>query len=181
MKTREEGKTIIALAMVAIMLASVFAATVPIVSAESRGDNFNHIVKQTEPQKVLIGQNLQFEGFDTAPVVYRFVYDDVENIYTADDNNRIYNVNWPTSGVYYVNCNRSNLTDCDAPLLVEYADIPLELKVVGTTLIVDTTGINLFPQDLVDLVIIGPVGQIKIDEKNNQTFTVDAGKWRQIK
>lgn len=80
-----------------------------------------------------------------------------------------------------MNCNWSNLTDCDAPLLVEYADIPLELKVVGTTLIVDTTGINLFPQDLVDLVIIGPVGQIKIDEKNNQTFTVDAGKWRQIK
>jgi parallel beta-helix repeat protein len=38
-------------------------------------------------------------------------------------------------------------------------------------LIVDTTRINLFPQDLVDLVIIGPAGQIKIDKMNNQTFT----------
>jgi nitrate reductase cytochrome c-type subunit len=93
MKTREEGKTIIALAMVAIMLASVFAATVPIVSAESRGDNFNHIVKQTEPQKVLIGQNLQFEGFDVPPTVYRFVSGDIENAYMTDDNNRVYNVN----------------------------------------------------------------------------------------
>ena len=83
MKTREEGKATIGIAMAAIMLASVFAATVPIISAESRGDNFNHIVKQTEPQKVLIGQNLQFEGFDVPPTVYRFVDDDVENIYTS--------------------------------------------------------------------------------------------------
>jgi parallel beta-helix repeat protein len=171
MGTRRKGKATIGIAIAAIMLASVFAASVPIISAESRGDNFNHIVKQTEPQKVLIGQNLQFEGFDTAPVVYRFVDDDVENIYTADDNNRIYNVNWPTWGVYYVNCNKSNLTDCDAPLLLEYADIPLELKEVDTTLIVDTTGINLFDEDVVDLIIIGPDGQIKIEEKNNQTFT----------
>jgi parallel beta-helix repeat protein len=171
MGTRRKGKATIGIAMAAIMLASIFAATVPIVSAESRGDNFNHIVKQAEPQKVLIGQNLQFEGFGTAPAVYRFVDDDVENIYTADDNNRIYNINWPMRGVYYVNCNRSNLTDCDAPLLVEFADIPLELEVVGTTLIVDTKRINLLPQDLVDLVIIGPDGQIKIDKMYNQTFT----------
>jgi hypothetical protein len=88
-----------------------------------------------------------------------------------DNNHRIYNVNWPTSGAYYVNCNWGNLTDCDAPLLVEYADIPLELKDVDTTLIVDITRINLLPQDLVDLVIIGPGGQIKIDKMNNQTFT----------
>jgi hypothetical protein len=172
MRTREKGKAIIGIAIAAIMLASVFAATVPIVSAESRGDNFNHIVKQAEPQKVLIGQNLQFDGFDTAPVVCRFVYGDLENTYMAYDNNhRIYNVNWPTSGAYYVNCNWGNLTDCDAPLLVEYADIPLELKDVDTTLIVDITRINLLPQDLVDLVIIGPGGQIKIDKMNNQTFT----------
>ena len=171
MKTREKGKTVIALAMVAIMLASVFVATVPIVSAESRGDNFNHIVQQTEPQKVLIGQNLQFEGFDVPPTVYRFLSGDIENTYRANDDNRIYNVNWPTWGVYYVNCNWSNLPDCDAPLLVESADIPLVLEVVGTTLRVDTTGINLFDEDVVDLIIIGPDGQIKIDEKNNQTFT----------
>jgi parallel beta-helix repeat protein len=157
--------------MAAIMLASVFAATVPIISAESRGDNFNHIVKQTEPQKVLIGQNLQFEGFDTASVVFRFVSGDIENTYMANDDSRIYNVNWPTWGVYYVNRNWRNPTDYDAPLLVEYADIPLVLEVVGTTLRVDTTGINLFDEDVVDLIIIGPDGQIKIDEKNNQTFT----------
>ncbi|KAF5426668.1 CASH domain-dontaining protein [Candidatus Methanophagaceae archaeon] len=165
MKTREKGKTVIALAMVAIMLASFFVATVPIVSAESRGDNFNHIVKQTEPQKVLIGQNLQFEGFDVPPTVYRFLSGDLENSYAANDENRIYNVNWPTWGVYYVNGN------FDTPLLVEYADIPLVLEVVGTTLRVDTTGINLFDEDVVDLIIIGPDGQIKIDETNNQTFT----------
>jgi parallel beta-helix repeat protein len=171
METRKKGKATIGIAMAAIMLASVFAATVPIISAESRGDNFNHIVKQAEPQKVLIGQNLQFEGFDVPPTVYRFVSGDIENTYKANDDSRIYNVNWPTWGVYYVNCNRSNLTDCDAPLLVEYAYIPLELKDVDTTLIVDTTRINLLPQDLVDLVIIGPDGQIKIDKMNNQTFT----------
>jgi RNase H-fold protein (predicted Holliday junction resolvase) len=73
METRKKGKATIGIAMAAIMLASVFAATVPIISAESRGDNFNHIVKQAEPQKVLIGQNLQFEGFDVPPTVYRFV------------------------------------------------------------------------------------------------------------
>jgi transcription initiation factor TFIIIB Brf1 subunit/transcription initiation factor TFIIB len=39
MRTREKGKAIIGIAIAAIMLASVFAATVPIVSAESRGDN----------------------------------------------------------------------------------------------------------------------------------------------
>jgi hypothetical protein len=59
----------------------------------------------------------------------------------------------------------------DAQLSVETPDMPLELKDVDTMLIVDTTRINLFPQDLVDLVIIGPAGQIKIDKMNNQTFT----------
>ena len=171
METRRKGKAAIGIAIAAIMLASVFTATVSIVSAASRGDNFNHIVKQAEPQKVLIGQNLQFEGFDTAPVVYRFVYDDVENAYTADANNRIYNVNWPTSGAYYVNYVTGIPATYDAQLSVETPDMPLELKDVDTTLIVDTTRINLLPQDLVDLVIIGPDGQIKIDKMNNQTFT----------
>ena len=37
---------IVGIAMAAIMLALVFAAMIPMVSAESRGDNFNYIVKQ---------------------------------------------------------------------------------------------------------------------------------------
>jgi len=58
--------------------------------------------------------------------------------------------------------------------------MPLELKVgtkkvasiaEGTPLKVYTGGINLFDEDLVDLVIIGPDGQIKTDTKNNQQFT----------
>jgi hypothetical protein len=31
---------------------------------QEKSDNFNHIVAQPAPQKVLIGQNLQFDGFD---------------------------------------------------------------------------------------------------------------------
>jgi hypothetical protein len=42
---------------------------------------------------------------------------------------------------------------------------------VGTNLIIDTCGMNLYPEDQVDLVVIGPDGQIKYDEVNNQRFT----------
>jgi hypothetical protein len=43
---------------------------------------------------------------------------------------------------------------------------------VGTTAIrVDTAGINLFDEDVVDLVINGPTGQISHDAKNGQQFT----------
>jgi hypothetical protein len=57
--------------------------------------------------------------------------------------------------------------------------MPLTLKVgtweatsiaVGTNLIIDTSGMNLFPEDQVDLVVIGPDGPIKHDV-NNQQFT----------
>ena len=173
-----KGKAIIGIAMAAIMLASVLVATVPMVSAESRGDNFNHIVVQPEPQKVLIGQNLQFDGFADMPVVYRLVGGDIVNTYLADADNRIYNVNWPTSGSYYVNY--VDTTTYDAQLSVEDAHIQLKLKVgtkevssiaVGTHLRVDTAGINLFDEDRVDLKIIGPDGRIKYDEANDQQFT----------
>ena len=177
---RVKAKAVIGIAIAAIVLASVFAATVPIVSAESRGDNFNHIVKQTPVQKVLIGQDLQFEGFDGPVAIYRLVKGDIENVYLADDNNRIYNVNWPTSGNYYVNY-ESATKDYVAQLSVEDADMPLSLKVgtedvtsitVGiTNLIIDTRGMNLYPEDRVDLVVIGPDGQIKHDEVNDQQFT----------
>ena len=173
-----KGKVVIGIAIVAIILASVFAASVPMVSAESRGDNFNHIVVQQMPQKVLIGQNLEFEGFTDIAVVCRIVSGDIENMYQTDANNRIYNVNWPTSGAYYVNY--VDRTTYDAQLSVEDANMPLELRVgttkvssiaVGTMLRVDTTGINLFDEDLVNLVVIGPDGQIKYDAINDQCFT----------
>jgi hypothetical protein len=173
-----KGKAVIGIAIAAIILASVFVATVTMVSAESRGDNFNHIVVQQAPQKVLIGQNLEFEGFTGIAVVYRLVGGDIVNIYPADGNNRIYNVNWPTSGAYYVNY--VDRTTYDARFSVEDANMPLELRVgttkvssiaVGTMLRVDTTGINLFDEDLVNLVVIGPDGQIKYDAINDQCFT----------
>ncbi len=67
-----------------------------------------------------------------------------------------------------------------AQLSVEMPDMPVELKVgtrrvesiaAGTDLKVYTGGINLYEQDRVDLVIIGPDGRIKADTINNQYFT----------
>jgi hypothetical protein len=149
------------------MLVFVFAA--PMSYAASRGDNYNHIVVQQTPQKVLIEQNLQFEGFAAPPIISRLVSGNVVNTYPADSNNIIYNLNWPMFGAYYVNYN-STTKNADAQLSVEAVNIPLELKVgtttvsfiaVGTKLRVDTAGINLFDEDLVDLIINSPDGQIK--------------------
>jgi len=175
-----KAKAVIGILIAAIILASVFAASVPMVSAESRGDNFNHIAVQQTPQKVLIDQNLEFEGFTDIAVVCRLVNGDIVNMYQTDANNRIYNVNWPTSGAYYVNYVAGTPATYDAQLSVEKPVIPLELKVgtkrvasiaEGTELKVHTGGINLFDEDLVDLVIIGPDGRIKTDTINNQQFT----------
>ncbi|MGB7001210.1 MAG: hypothetical protein WBE22_04250 [Halobacteriota archaeon] len=174
MKTVTKGKVIV---IAAIMLVFVFAA--PMSYAASRGDNYNHIVVQQTPQKVLIGQNLQFDAFAAPPIVYRLVSGNVVNTYPADSNSRIYNVNWPMSGAYYVNYN-STTKNADAQLSVEAVNIPLELKVgtttvsfiaVGTKLRGDTAGINLFDEDIVDLIIKGPDGQIKYDMVNDQQFT----------
>ena len=174
MKTVKKGKVIV---IAAIMLVFVFAA--PMSYAASRGDNYNHIVVQQTPQKVLIGQNLQFEGFAAPPIISRLVSGNVVTTYPADSNNIIYNVNWPMSGAYYVNYN-STTKNADAQLSVEAVNIPLELKVgtttvsfiaVGTKLRVDTAGINLFDEDIVDLIIKGPDGQIKYDMVNDQQFT----------
>jgi hypothetical protein len=152
---------------------------------ESKSDNYNHILAHPAVQKVLIGQNLQFDGFSTTPVaVSRIVSGDIVNVYHADADNRIHNVNWPTSGAFYVNCDPT-INTYEVQLSVEEPDMPLVLKVgtkkvssiaAGTNLIIDTGGMNLFPEDQVDLVVIGPDGQIKHDEVNNQQFadiTVD--------
>jgi len=175
----KKGKAIIGIFIAAIMIVSVLAATVPMVSAASRGDNFNYIVAQSYVQKVLIGQNLQFEGFTGTVTVSRIVSGDIENVYATDAQNRLYNVNWPTSGAFYVNYDAATKLGA-ARISVEKPDVPLELKVgtkrvssiaAGTELKVYTGGINLFDNDLVDLIIIGPDGQIKEDTKNNQKFT----------
>ena len=176
---RVKGKSVTGIVIAAIILASVFVAMIPMVCAESRTDNFNHIVKQVPAQKMLIGQNLEFEGFSAQPVVvYRVVSGNVECAYLADANNLMYNVKWPTSGTYYVNYDYAT-KDYEAQLSVEDADMPLSLKVgtwevtsiaVGTKLIIDTGAMNLYPEDQVDLVVIGPDGQIKRDEVNNQQF-----------
>ena len=179
MKTKMKGNAIIGISMAAIMVASVLAVTVPMVSAESIGGNFNYIVAQPDVQKVLIVQNLQFTGYGSDVTVSRIVSGDVECVYQTDANNRIYNVNWPTSGVYYVNYDPA-LKLGAAQLSVENPVVPLKLKVgtkevssiaEGTPLKVYTGGINLFDEDKVDLVIIGPDGQIKTDTINYQKFT----------
>ncbi|MFV9676658.1 MAG: hypothetical protein ACNYVW_03275 [Methanosarcinales archaeon] len=162
----------------AIMLAIVFAAFMPVVSAGSSGGNFNTIAAHEGGlQKVLLGQNIEFEGFSTPVVVSRVVSGYVANTYPAD-NNRIYNVNWPTAGAFFVNFNATTESG-EAQLSVGAPIIPLTIKVgsatvegvmVGTTAIrADTAGINLFDEDVVDLVINGPTGQIS--QKNGQQFT----------
>jgi hypothetical protein len=170
-----KGKAVIEIAIAVVILASVLAATMPMVSAESRTDNFNYI-KPNTPEKVLIWQNLQFEGFGGTVTVSRIVSGDIENVYQADADNRMYNVNWPTSGAYYAAYNTAD----QAQLSVEEPNLPLKLKVgtkevsyiaLETKLTIDTGGINLFPEDQVDLVIIGPDGQIKYDDVNDQQFT----------
>ena len=177
MKTRSKGKEIIGIAMAAIMVVSVLAATMPMVSAKaaSPGDNFNYINPNTT-EKVLIGQNLEFQGFTGTVTVSRLVSGDIENVYQADTDNKIYNVNWPTSGAYYVAYNTAD----QAQLSVEEPNMPLKLKVgtkevssiaLKTKLTIDTGGMNLFSEDQVDLVVIGPDGQMKYDDVNDQQFT----------
>jgi PGF-CTERM protein len=165
--------------MAAIMVVSVLAVAMPMAVATSDGTNFNTI-KGAATQKVLIGQNLEFVGYTGTVTVSRIVSGDVENVYQTDANNRIYNVNWPTSGAYYVNYVVGTPATYDAQLSVEMPDMPLKLKVgtkavasiaEGTDLKVYTGGINLFDKDVVDLVIIGPDGQIKTDTINSQKFT----------
>ncbi|NQE54635.1 hypothetical protein C5S29_13685 [ANME-1 cluster archaeon GoMg3.2] len=170
-----KGKAIIGISMAAIMIVSVLAATVPMVGASSDRENFN-IIKPNTIERVLVGQNLEFQGFSGTVTIARFVSRDIENVYQADANNRIYNVNWPKSGAYYVAYNTAD----QAQLSVKEPDMPLELKVgttkvaslaVGTKLTIDTGGMNLFPEDQVDLVIKGPDGQMKYDDVNDQKFT----------
>jgi len=167
---------IIGIALATIMIASIFGAFIGSTGAYSTGGAYNYIDANVAGiQKVLRGQDLQFVNFTTTPTVYRIVDNNIENTYISS-NNRLFDVNWPSTGAYYVNYGAAD----QKQLSVEDANIPISLKVgtktvssiaLGSDLRIDVAGINLFDEDLVDLVIIGPDGQIKTDTINNQIFT----------
>jgi PKD repeat protein len=183
MGPKMKGKAIID-AMAAIMFASVFAAMVGSAGAYSMGGEYNIIEMNPELQKVLIGQDLDFRQ-DWGPeivTVSRVSGGVVEWSITADANNHLKvseeEAQWTKDGAFFVNF--LNPATYDAQLSVSEPIMPLELKVgtrkvssiaVGTSLTLDTGGMNLFTEDRVDLVIIGPDGLIKYDEMNNQQFT----------
>ncbi|MCK4241427.1 MAG: hypothetical protein KAX30_07370, partial [Candidatus Atribacteria bacterium] len=130
-----------------------------------------------EPQKVLIGQDLQFDDFSAPPTVYKVEDGNIEAMYEVGDDYRIDNVNWEP-GRYYVNYRTE--TDYDAQLAVQEVYMPIHIEVgddwvtsiaVGTPITIDTGGMNLFTDFVVDLVVIGPDGQIKYDAINDQQFT----------
>jgi type II secretory pathway pseudopilin PulG len=180
--SRKEQKARRSSALVEIILALLLLALIGSVQAYSTGGPYNLIEKTPEIQNVLRGQDLQFAetaSWSAVPVtVYRVAGGSIENTFTADANNRIFDVNWPAVGAYYVNY--VNTTSYDAQLSLEDPRIPLTLRVgtvevtsfaVGTRLVIDTAGINLFPEDRVDLNILDPDNiQISVDV-NGQQFT----------
>ncbi|NQE44519.1 hypothetical protein C5S31_00675, partial [ANME-1 cluster archaeon GoMg2] len=181
-KREEKGKSkkaMLGIALAAVVLASVTIAMIGSTGAFSDGGKYN-IIEKGVSNTVLIGQDLQFNSATwgaTAPQVMRYESGDLANTYTAtesDGNYYIYSVNWPTTGAYYVN---GDSTTSEATLSVEESEMPLKLKVKdktvssiarGTELIIDVGGINLFDEDIVDLVIIGPKGQIT--QKGDQKY-----------
>ena len=169
--------------LTAIMVASVMVAMIGSAAAAEQGGTKYNVITPGGSQKVLMGQDLEFVGFTTnPPTVYRYEAGDQANTYKAtEDNGRyfLYNINWPTSGAYYVNVDveGGKLVGSEAPLSYEDPDMPLRLRVkdkdvtslaVGTDLNVDVGGIDLFDLDRVDLEIIGPDGQVS--EKNGVSF-----------
>jgi hypothetical protein len=184
METKMKGKAIIGILMAAIMLASIFAAMIGSAGAHGVGGEYNIIEMNPIPQKVLIGQDLDFsEGWGTEMVTVSRVRGGVlEWIIAADAVNQLKvseeEAQWTKGGAFFVNY--LNPTTYDAQLSISMPLMPLELKVgtrkvssiaLKTKLTIDTAGMNLFAEDRVDLVIIGPYGQIKYDEMNNQQFT----------
>ena len=172
-------KAMLGIMLAALLVASILAALFGSTGAYSNGGPYN-IIDRNEAgiQEVLRGQDLEFQNFNTtSPTVYRVVEGEVENTYTADASNRIFDVNWPSTGAYYVNYEAAD----EVQLSVDDANVPLALKVgtttvssipVGTNLRIDTSGINLFNEDIVDLKIMDPTGvQIKTDTLNGQQFT----------
>jgi hypothetical protein len=166
METKRKGKAIIGISMAAIMVVSVFAAMIGSVGAYSVGGEYNIIEMNPFPQKVLIGQDLDFrDGWGSDIVtVSRVRGGVVEWSITADANNQLKvseeEAQWTKDGAFFVNY--LNPTTYEAQLSVSEPIMPLELKVdtrkvssiaVGTSLTIYTAGMNLFAEDRVDLVI----------------------------
>ena len=182
-----KGKAMIGIAMAAIILASVFAVMTGSVSAYSTGGKYN-IIKEDDGarlQSVLIGQDLDFcEDMGTDIVTVYRVKDGVAEWGIMGDHHNHLKVGkaetqWRKDGAFFVNYDKATGA-ADAQLSISAPIMPLEVKVgtkrvssvaVGTSLIIDTGGMNLLPEDRVDLVIIGPYGQIKYDAINDQHFT----------
>ncbi|MBE9594950.1 MAG: hypothetical protein IMF19_15885, partial [Proteobacteria bacterium] len=192
MNTRRKGKVILGFAIAAIIFASVFAMMIESVGAYSVGGEYNIIEKdygkipgtnKKSVQPVLIGQSLDFFtnwGTDNLVTIYRVKDKVIEWTRRADTGNifKIVGDYWRRDGAFYVNYRSP--TEYDVQLSFSEPDMPLEVKVgtkkvssiaVGTKLTIDTEGMNLFPEDRVDLVVIGPDGQIKYDVINYQQFT----------
>jgi hypothetical protein len=179
-------KAIIGIALAAIMLASVIATMIGGIGAYSVGGTYSIIRKDmgATVQPVLIGQDVSFpvsEGWALGGVTIYRVKDGLvfwTKIAGQDNTLTIAGDDWKKEGAFYVNYIDS--VTYDAQLSFDDADMPLTLKAytkkvssiaTGTNLIIDTGGINLFPEDRVALKIIGPDGQIKYDETNDQKFT----------
>jgi hypothetical protein len=185
MKRKRNARGIIGIAMAAVLFASVAALMIGSVGAYSVGGPYNIIKKDSgaEVQPVLIGQDVDFFtnwGASDLVTIYRVKGESVEWTKKADPGNTltIVGADWKKEGAYYVNY--VNSTTYDAQLSFSDPKMPLELRVdsvkvtsiaVGVPLRIDTAGINLFNEDEVDLIINGPDGQIKYDEKNDQQFT----------
>jgi PKD repeat protein len=173
-----KGKSVVSFSLAAIMLALIFGAMVPMGVASSNGGNFNIIdLTSSASEKVLRGQNLYFTGAAAAGItIYRFVAGELANTYTPDSDGKIFNVNWPLDGAYYVSANPA--TPQYKMLSYEAPNLPLKFRVgdkevtsvaVTSRLRIDTGGINLFDNDKVSLVIIDSSG-VTIKSKNGQQF-----------
>ena len=184
MDTKNRVKAITAIAMATIIIGAVFAVMPPVM-AVSKGDNFNHIgAGLTAAETVLVGQNVQFNGTgepnpwsDPSKVTVQ-KFDDGKWYHYAGpwSDGKAYNIDWDPSLTL-----RATDGTVSTSLSVKEPKMPLKLKVGNKEVSsiaagannfwVDVGGINLLPEDRVDLVIIGPDGQIKYDSVNNQKFT----------
>jgi len=182
MDTKNRVKAIAGIAMATIIIGAVFAVMPPVM-AVSTGDNFNHIGAGLH-ETVLVGQNVQFNGTgephawaDPSKVKVE-KFDDGEWYYYAGPwtDGKAYNIDWDPSLTL-----RATDGTVSTNLSVKEPKMPLKLKVKDKEVTsiaagannfwVDVGGINLLPEDRVDLVIIGPDGRIKYDSVNKQNFT----------
>jgi hypothetical protein len=186
---RTDKKYALLVLCTAIILAFGFTVIVGSVAAYSNGGQYNIINNDGAVivQPVLIGQDLSFaEGWGAKLVTIFRVNDGLVNwpkidwAITADLENkiRISGDEWLKDGAFYVNYDMTT-GSADAQLSFSEPNMPLEIKVdtkkvssiaMGTNITIDTIGMNLFEEDVVDLIVNSPDGQIKTDLKNFQQF-----------